>query len=162
MGCGREIQEGLAFCPYCGRQAPLADAPPATPTNQLGTRRQQDQVYGMWPGVPWNLNFCPYCGRVNLAASSASNSISNSPPHQGGLPPPSPMLARHEILHRMWKADARGIEVLPVLRQPADPKGRGDGRRVCAAGHKDLPWMRLRSLHSHKFCPECGRPRDPR
>ena len=60
MGCGREVPEGMNFCPYCGRPGPTGPPGPDTAVVQEPETRV---CPGCGREISTKHKFCPECGR---------------------------------------------------------------------------------------------------
>jgi rRNA maturation endonuclease Nob1 len=69
ISCGKDVPNGLNFCPMCGKPAPYAQ----TSIVETGNAEQKTRkCFGCGRDIPIGLNFCPYCGRPDTAQSASS------------------------------------------------------------------------------------------
>jgi rRNA maturation endonuclease Nob1 len=70
--CGKDVPDGLNFCPMCGKTSPYARTS-ATETKDTGQKMRK--CFGCGRDIPIGLNFCPYCGRPDAAQAASSSTI---------------------------------------------------------------------------------------
>ena len=76
VGCGKDVPDGLNFCPMCGKTAPYARMS-ATETKDTGQKMRK--CFGCGRDIPIGLNFCPYCGRPDNAQAAPASPILQTP-----------------------------------------------------------------------------------
>jgi rRNA maturation endonuclease Nob1 len=78
VACGKEVPDGLNFCPMCGKSAPYSGIYPKVTDNPPVQMRK---CFGCGRDIPIGLKFCPYCGRPDSApVASEGGSISTTSP----------------------------------------------------------------------------------
>jgi rRNA maturation endonuclease Nob1 len=178
VSCGREILEGLKFCPYCARPNPYAPsapvsmpqpappvAPPATPAR---TSSGMERCNACGKEIPSGLKYCPYCGRLAAAEQPvpqpAQMPQSVSAPMPPAIAPTSAPIPAPPATTKKCAGCGREINIgmkfcpycgtagtLPQQAPPAQPAGT----RICPGCGKEI------SI-THEFCPSCGYPKNPR
>jgi rRNA maturation endonuclease Nob1 len=178
VNCGREIQEGLKFCPYCARPDPYAPmivpmpqsapaaappAPPAPPASGMERCKACNKE------IPSGLKYCPYCGRLAaeqpVPAPAPTPQPAPAPP--APIPPAVPASAAVPVAPPTTKkCNGCGREInaamkfcpycgtanaVPQQAAPAPPAGT----RLCPGCAKEI------SI-THDFCPSCGYPKNPK
>ncbi len=154
ISCGKEVPNGLNFCPMCGKAAPYARASPPVVQNVEVKMRK---CFGCGRDIPVGLNFCPYCGRPDNApvGSAASADSIPSSPQEGEKIIRTCIGCGREIRER--------LAFCPYCGRPAPLGEASQGQSVAQAGpvqtvNKAKCMDCGREFPDNlNFCPYCGR-----
>ena len=166
VGCGKDVPDGLNFCPMCGRTAPYART---SASEAKDTGQKMRKCFGCGRDIPIGLNFCPYCGRPDSALAAPANTI----PQAAAASQTSMDATNNKIrcmsCGREFPGDlsfcpycgranvSASTAMVPspvqIAKQEAIPQAPNDQQpstRLCMGCGKQVP-------EGLKFCPYCGR-----
>ena len=192
IGCGREIPEGLKFCPYCARpnpsvpaeptlapaapelmpepiQAPPAVAPSSLPPASSGMERCK----ACGKEIPSGLKYCPYCGRLATQPTAPAPAPVYQPsptpapvapvPVPQPAPVPQPIVAPQATTKRCVGC-GREISMGMKFCPYCGTPDRAPLQPETAppVGTRICPGCGKEVSITHDFCPSCGYPKNPR
>ena len=166
VGCGKDVPDGLNFCPMCGRTAPYARTS-ASETKDTGQKMRK--CFGCGRDIPIGLNFCPYCGRPDSAQTAPANTI----PQAAAASQTSMDATNNKIRCMSCGREVPGdlnfcpycgranvsastamtphpVQIAKQEAGPQAPNNQPPSMRLCMGCGKQVP-------EGLKFCPYCGR-----
>jgi rRNA maturation endonuclease Nob1 len=178
IACGKEVPDGLNFCPMCGKAAPYA-RPPSTEIKAADQMTRK--CVGCGRDIPLGLNFCPYCGHQYNTTSPVANAASGPSSSPSGAVPPVAAAAQptsEPIINKIRcmgcgrefpgnlnfcpycgrvnvaSSAAPAPTSIKASQSDASPQPSTSNQpamRLCMGCGKQIP-------EGLKFCPYCGRP----
>jgi rRNA maturation endonuclease Nob1 len=164
--CGKNVPDGLNFCPMCGKPAPYAQGP-AMETKDAAPKMHK--CVGCGRDAPTGLNFCPYCGRPDATRNVPASTISQTPAASQTNVETANNKIRCNSCGREFPANLnfcpycgrvnnsasapKIAPLVPIIKQetaPQTPNDRQLTTRPCMGCGKQIP-------EGLKFCPYCGR-----
>ena len=186
IGCGRDIPEGVKFCPYCARPSPSTPAEPiptpapaapvpisepiqvppaAAPTSPPPASSGMERCKACGKEIPSGLKYCPYCGRLATQPTAPSPDPAPVAPVPAPQPAPisQPTVAPEATTKRCVGCGREiniGMKFCPYCGTP--DRAPQPAAAAPPVGTRICPGCGKEVSITHDFCPSCGYPKNPR